>query len=174
MIKIKKATAYFLRSLLYLFLIVSIFIAITSKIPVFGLSSFVVASGSMAPALPTGGIVFIRPGLTYDVGDIISFKNPSGMTVTHRLVAKQVGIPENNYQVAGDANPQPDSVLVPHSEILGKSVFYLPYFGRLAGFIQSPTRFIGFLIVPALLFIVWQIYEIFQEYKKIIEKRFTA
>ena len=169
-----KSIKFVIQASLFLTLSLVVFTAITSKIPVFGLSSFVVASGSMAPALPTGGIVFIRPGLTYDVGDIISFKNSSGMTVTHRLVGKDIRTPQNNYRVAGDANPQPDSVLVPHSEILGKSVFYLPYFGRLAGFIQSPTSFIGFLIVPALLFIVWQIYEIFQEYRKIIEKRFTA
>ena len=90
-----------LQSVVFLFLFLSVFIVVTSKTNLLaGIKSFVVLTGSMEPALPAGSVVFIRPSDSYRTGDVISFKNSSGMTVTHRIVASSNGF----IRTAGDAN----------------------------------------------------------------------
>ena len=161
----------FLQSVVFLFLFLSVFIVVTSKTNLLaGIKSFVVLTGSMEPALPAGSVVFIRPSDNYRTGDVISFKNSSGMTVTHRIVASSNGY----IRTAGDANNTPDSELLVPADILGKAGFSLPLFGRLAIFTKSPAGFIGMLVVPALFFIAWQIFEIIREVQKLTEKRILS
>ena len=156
-----------LNSLLVFILVVVLFTALTSKIPILGIRSFVVSSGSMQPALPVGSVLFIRPALIYSVGDIISFKNSSGSVVTHRIVGKSIQTPENIYRVAGDANPQPDSALISQSEIICRSFSHLPVLGRVAGFTQSRLGFLTLLLIPTFLFITRQTVEIICEIQKV-------
>ena len=145
-----------LNSLLVFILVVVLFTALTSKIPILGIRSFVVSSGSMQPALPVGSVLFIRPALIYSVG-----------VVTHRIVGKSIQTPENIYRVAGDANPQPDSALISQSEIIGRSFSHLPVLGRVAGFTQSRLGFLTLLLIPTFLFITRQTVEIICEIQKV-------
>src|SRR3989338_6822266 len=95
--------------LIFFILILSVFILITSKTAVLGgLRSFVVVSGSMQPEIYKGSVVFSFKLPTYKSGNIISYLNPAGLVVTHRIIEK-VSLPEGNFYLSkGDANNTPD------------------------------------------------------------------
>src|SRR3989344_261229 len=50
----------------------------------------IVKSGSMEPAITTGGIVVIRPSTVYKVGDVITFgpDTKTQIPTTHRIVSE--------------------------------------------------------------------------------------
>lgn len=169
-----RSTSFLFQSLLFLFLAIAVFVGISSRTSLAAVRSFVVLTGSMQPALPVGSVVFSTPSLSYEVGDIITFKNQAGQTVTHRLVAKSVSIPANIYKTAGDANSVPDGELITGSQILGKVVYTLPYLGHLASFLRTPVGFISLLVIPALAFIVWQIITIIKEVAESTQKQTLA
>ncbi len=125
---------------------------------------FIVSSGSMAPAVPTGSLVFTRPQHTYQVGDIVTFYTGSDQksTATHRIV----GLADGFIRTAGDANSQPDFGLTPVSRIIGKTAIYLPCLGYLAAFAKTPWGFILLVIIPATLIVYEEIKSFFSEIRK--------
>ncbi len=125
---------------------------------------FVVSSGSMTPAIPTGSIVVTVPQTHYRVGDVVTFYtgNDNKTTTTHRLVALGDGV----IRTAGDANSQPDPALTPASQIIGRVYSSLPFVGYLAGFAQTPRGFILLVIVPATIIVYEELRGMFAEFKK--------
>lgn len=97
-----------------------------------GIKPYVVLSGSMEPAIPTGSVAFID---TYDtevsVGDIVTYKLPSvkgGETlVTHRIIREEDG----NWITKGDANEVEDLSPVSQEQIVGSYRFLIPVAGYL-------------------------------------------
>ncbi len=168
--RILKIIKYFLEVLLLGILALVIGIAVTSKTSIAGIRSFVVLSGSMEPALPTGSIVLAHSQSSYSLGDVISFTNSSGQTVTHRIVSN--GAPD--FRVAGDANSFPDAQLVNPSQIIGKAVFHLPYLGYLAGVLHTRLGFLLATVIPAMLFVVVQLWQIKNEIVRDTEKKLIA
>lgn len=135
------------------------------------MQSFVVLSGSMAPKFPTGSIVYSKAISSYNINDVITFKNDSGQIVTHRITKI---LKENSnvvYQTKGDANKIVDSTLVPQKNILGKIVFFVPYVGYLIDILKTPLGISLFIILPATMFIVYEIWNIKKEIEKQAEKR---
>lgn len=153
-----------------LFLIV--FILITSRTSIIpDIQSMVVLSGSMEPSIKTGSIVFVQKDAFYQVGDAIAFKNQSNVTITHRIIEK-IQKPEGiYYKVKGDANNAPDLELIPKGAIIGKTIFSLPFLGRLTVFLKTPLGFISLIIIPALIFIAFEVFNIKKELEKEIEKK---
>ena len=143
-----------------------VFIFVTSKLSPFGLRSIVVLTGSMEPNLPTGSIVLIKKDYGYFEGDVISFKNKSGVVVTHRVVEKIAKPDGFFFRVKGDANKSPDSDVVSESSIVGKKVFYIPYIGYISGLTKTPLGFGVFIGFPALVLIILEIINIKNEYRK--------
>lgn len=90
----------------------------------------VVASGSMAPTLSVGDIVFVHVegGENIEVGDIVAYAMEGRQVVVHRVVSVEPG----GVRTKGDANPDPDPFLVDYREILGKAVFVIPRLGYIA------------------------------------------
>ena len=79
----------------------------------------VVLSGSMEPAIPTGGIVFTDTRQTAPcTGDIITYRLGE-TTVTHRVVRTEKG----SYITRGDANDGEDASPVAPSQVVGTVVF---------------------------------------------------
>lgn len=160
-------TKYFFNSLIFIFLCLTIFVAFTSKLSLFGFKSYIVLSGSMEPALPIGSIVLIHPSSAYTLGDIIAFTNKSRLTTTHRIVA----VSSSSFKVAGDANDSPDADLVSSGQIIGKAVFHLPLLGYLANSLHTPLGFILFLGLPTLIFITAELWHIKLEIEQITERK---
>lgn len=80
---------------------------------------FTITSTSMNPTLVAGQIVIIKKCDSYNLDDIITFKNgETGGTTTHRIV-KVYG---NSYETKGDSNNYTDSTLATNENILGKVV----------------------------------------------------
>ncbi len=120
-----------------------------------GLHLWVVISGSMAPAIKPGSLVVAVPCQQYQIGEIVSYRNPRGEIVTHRLIQEEKG----KFITRGDANNVADAPIAKQS-VLGKAVFVIPIVGywffnfhRLI--FSFPLIFGGFL----LLFILWVLWE---------------
>jgi len=146
--------------LLALLLLLSVF-----RLPFFPLESRSVLTGSMAPAIPTGSVVFIYPQASYGEGDIITFR-PAGsavaLPITHRIVAVlPQGDGTTHFVTMGDANQAEDAETVSHSDIYGKVIFHIPWLGLLLDFVRTPLGFALLIIVPALLVV-------YDESKKIV------
>ena len=151
----------------------SVFTLLTSKTDLIqGYSSFVVVSGSMQPTLKVGSIVLTAKSPTYQIGDVVAFENSIKQVVTHRIVDKASISEGNFYELKGDANNTADNDPVSEKSIIGKSVFAVPYIGKLVQMLKTPRGFIGFVIAPAALFIIWELWNIKKELEKEIEKKY--
>lgn len=89
----------------------------------FGGRWFDVLTPSMGQALPVGALVVTLPAGPQDlrVGDVIAFSRsaqPNAIPVTHRIV----DILPDGVRTKGDANPYPDSKMVPFDNIIGRGV----------------------------------------------------
>ena len=160
-----------LQTFLFIILPFVVFTLITSKTPIAGIQSFIVLSGSMSPKFPTGSIVYAKSADTYNSNDVITFKNNSGQIVTHRITKI---ITDNNtvkYQTKGDANENADKTFVSAKDVLGKIVFFVPYIGYLVGFLKTPLGISAFIILPATMFIIFEIWNIKKEIEKGIERK---
>ncbi len=97
-----------------------------------GIKPYVVLSGSMEPAIPTGSVVFVDIHDTdVSVGDIVTYKLPSvnggEILVTHRIIQEEDG----NWITKGDANDVEDLSQVTQEQIVGSYCFLIPMVGYL-------------------------------------------
>lgn len=122
-----------------------------------------VLSGSMEPALPVGGVVFIKPVEPADIGpgDIIAYRSGE-LLITHRIV-DVIDEGELSFITKGDANESPDLSPVPAASVVGKVIFDVPYLGYLAAFVKTPLGFLLAIVLPGLAIIglelknLWQV-----------------
>lgn len=143
---------------------------ITSKVSLGGFQSFVVLTGSMSPLIPQGSVVYTFKQDGYKKGDIITFEQ-NGVTVTHRIVEK---ITENNttlYETRGDANNATDSEPVPSKDVVGKVELFVPVVGKLIMFLKTLPGFFTLIILPALIFVGFELFNIKKEIEKNVEKK---
>ena len=129
---------------------------------------FVVQSGSMEPAINTGGVVLVKPAEEYRIGDIITFGKVSRTKVptTHRIhdIRIQDGVPI--YTTKGDANEDPDSGEIRDRDIIGRVVLDVPYVGYAVATARKPYGFVALIVVPAAIIIFDQSKKIFLEVKR--------
>lgn len=143
---------------------------IASKFNIGGLKFLVVKSGSMEPVIKTGSFITVKKSPSYEIGNIINFKNPTNLTetTTHRI--SNITINETNqtvYTTKGDANNAPDNKTITTDNINGKVVFTLPYLGYLVAFTQTGLGIVLLIIIPATIIV----YEEFLNIKKEISDR---
>jgi len=110
-----------------------------------------VITGSMVPAIDIGDII-ITSDTHIDnlkIGDIITFRIPGNILVTHRISdIKEDG----SFVTKGDANPEEDTgILVNESNIIGKCIFKIPDGARVIGFFKWASGIFLFLLV----FLFW-------------------
>lgn len=165
-----------------------VFTLITSKSPIlFGIKSYVVLTGSMEPTIPVGSIIYTLKTPEYKKGDVIAFEN-GGITVTHRiagmkneagqnislLVSPLEGIKKDQpifYQTKGDANKKEDSKLVSQKNVSGQVLTYLPYIGKLIFFLKTIPGFLLLIVLPTLVFVGSELWNIKKEIVKETEKK---
>ncbi len=121
-----------------------------------GYKPFVVLSGSMEPHIKTGAVAYSNTRAKVDdikVGDVIVFKAGEEY-VTHRVI----GINDDNtFTTKGDANLTEDIAPVKFENFKGKTVFAIPYLGKLLKLVQ--TRIGVFILVTAVgLYIVYAVF----------------
>jgi signal peptidase len=116
--------------------------------------ALVVRSGSMAPTIPTGSVVFYHrvPADQVKVGDVIVFSEPDrpDRQVTHRV--QQINnAPTGRYFVTkGDANGAADAWRIPALGTGWVASFHLPAVGFAIAYLQSPLARLLLLLIPAL------------------------
>ena len=94
---------------------------------IFGITPYVVLSGSMETAIETGSLCFVNKNVKYEdikKNDVVAYRTDKGVLVTHRVVR----IDENGFVTKGDSNPSQDGYLKKESYI-GKNVFSIPKVG---------------------------------------------
>ena len=156
---------------LYSLFVLAVLVLFTSKTSLFGIRSFVVVSGSMEPAINLGSVVFTKAETDYQRGDIVSFSNKAGQTVTHRIMEIKTSPAGQSFILKGDANNTVDGEEVKKREVIGKVFLTIPYLGRLVAFLRTLPGFLFLIIIPSIVFIGWEIINIKREMEKEIEKK---
>ena len=131
-----------------------------------GFHRYVIVSGSMEPAIPTGSVVYDKdiPVEDLAVGDVITFVPPPeyGLTtpVTHRIVEitdapkdqKEKAAAGRMFRTKGDANETPDPwLMVLKQPTQDKVEHHLPYLGYVYMWLSKRWVQIVIIGLPALL-----------------------
>lgn len=131
---------------------------------------FTVMSGSMAPAIRAGSLIFVKPLADYNIGDVITrrTKDPK-ITITHRIVSKeeinspQFGPPRLGeageaggkiaFETKGDANDSADGEKFTVEGIVGKVFLSVPLLGYPVSYAKTMPGIILLIIIPAVIII---------------------
>lgn len=171
--KFNKTLSWITSILIYGFLIVMIFMVVSTKIAggtpkIFGYELMTVLSGSMEPGIKTGSIIAVKPvedASKYKKGDIITFKaaDDSKKLITHRIMDVQKADSTIQYITKGDNNQTKDPSPVTLGNVVAEySGFTIPYVGRIMSFIQSKIGAIILLVVPGVLMVLWSLFSIWR------------
>lgn len=127
----------------------------------FGFRSATVMSGSMTPTLEMGDIVIERPiaPAAARVGDVITFSDPNDKDrlITHRVRSMSVTGDEYTFETKGDANNTTEEWHIGADGTIGRVALSVPKVGFLLGSGRGPWVRISFVLLPAL---VWAVYEL--------------
>jgi signal peptidase len=132
---------------------------------VVGYTPLSVLTDSMSPTFNSGDLIFIKKcdPSTLQVGDIITFHtiiNNEFTLNTHRIheITDNGGV--RSYTTMGDNNAVPDTHIIADGDIVGKYVGKLGGFGRVMDFLSSSTGFLCVIVLPMLLFFIYQVYHL--------------
>ena len=132
----------------------------------FGYTPLTVQSDSMAPTFRSGDLIFIRTcdPSTLKEGDIICFHtiidNEYALN-THRIQSIETVGDARSYTTIGDNNNGiADQHVISDGDIVGKYVGKLPGVGRVMDFLSSSLGFLVVIVLPMLLFFIYQIYHL--------------
>lgn len=120
-----------------------------------GYTPYVVLSGSMEPAYPTGSLIYVKKAApeAVQVGDPITFKMSGGMTATHRVV--EIDAANRQFTTKGDANNTADGSPVPYENLIGIPTLCLPWLGYLSAFLSRPPgMYLGWTTLGAVLLLM--------------------
>ena len=101
-----------------------------------GYDIYNVVSASMAPAIPVGSLIIVKPVDAVDVqeGDVIAFYSENTV-ITHRVTANNAL--EGEITTKGDANEQEDMRKVRYGQVIGKVSMHVPHLGTLGAVLTS-------------------------------------
>lgn len=130
-----------------------------------GFSPLVVKTDSMSPTFNADDLILIHTTdpATLEVGDIVTFHtiiNNEYALNTHRIadIAENNGV--RSYTTKGDNNAIADQHIIADGDIVGKYVTRVPGVGRLINFLSSSVGFLVVIVLPMLLFFVYQVYHL--------------
>ncbi len=89
-----------------------------------------IVSGSMAPEIPVGSLICVKPvqADTVKEGDVIAFQSEDSV-IAHRVTKNKVV--EGKFTTKGDANEKEDMNDVPYHALIGEVSFHCPFLGDL-------------------------------------------
>ena len=133
---------------------------------IFGYTPLTVQSDSMVPTFAAGDLIFIKKcdPATLEEGDIICFHtiidNDYALN-THRIKSIESVGDARSYTTIGDNNNGiTDQHVISDGDIVGKYVGHLAGFGKVMDFLSSSTGFLIVIILPMMLFFIYQIYHL--------------
>lgn len=133
---------------------------------IFGYTPLTVRSDSMVPTFAAGDLIFIKKcdPATLEEGDIICFHtiidNEYALN-THRIESIESVGDARSYTTIGDNNNGiTDQHVISDGDIVGKYVGHLAGFGKVMDFLSSSTGFLIVIILPMMLFFIYQIYHL--------------
>ena len=133
---------------------------------IFGYTPLTVQSDSMVPTFAAGDLIFIKKcdPATLEEGDIICFHtiidNEYALN-THRIKSIESVGDARSYTTIGDNNNGiTDQHVISDGDIVGKYVGHLTGFGKVMDFLSSSTGFLIVIILPMMLFFIYQIYHL--------------
>ena len=118
---------------------------------IIGIEPSVVQSGSMEPQIETGSVCFINKLTKYEdikENDVIAFKLPTGVGVTHRVIK----ITNDGFKTKGDNNDTEDLMIITKDNYIGKNIFSIPKVGYAVKQVQT-TR--GKIILGTIILVVF-------------------
>ena len=140
-----------------------------------GYSPLTVLTDSMKPEFSKGDMIIVQKCNTdkLEVGDIISFysiiENEYALN-THRIIEIKDDNELKTYVTKGDANPIEDSHMIADGDIVGKHVATIRGMGKVMSFMSSSTGFLILIVLPMLVFLIYQVYNLITvaiKYKKV-------
>lgn len=136
----------------------------------------IVQSGSMEPDIKTGSVVVIKPSDNYAVGDVVTFGKDTKKDIptTHRIVGSRAESGIILFTTKGDANEDNDTNEIRQSDIHGKVLFNVPFFGYIIDLARKPLGFAVLIILPAFIVIFDEATKIFKEISRLRRKTATA
>lgn len=157
--------------LLFILLPVAIFSVVISKVPISGIRSFVIVSGSMAPALPVGTLIYVQQQPAYAIGDVITFTT-NDTSVTHRVVQIEGSGGSSMYTTKGDANNTVDVHTTSARDVIGKEIIAIPKTGYVISFLNTFMGILTLVLLPGILLIILELHAIRRELAKEMEKKY--
>ena len=161
----KKKISALVTTLLIFISVVSLGIVYMPRI--MGYSVYSIESGSMAPTIPKGSLVYVKPYTQFEdyyVGDIVTFSDLTREKFfTHRIVGTDESA--KAFTTKGDANADVDPSPAESIYAVGKVQFSIPFLGYAASILRKKTV----KIAVAVIYIAWIAIEaelIFAERKK--------
>ena len=125
------------------------------------ISAYIIVSRSMVPTINVNDAIIVSR-TNYDnlsIGDVITFSSEdesySGLTVTHRIVGKQLlNNGELVYRTKGDNNNQEDRSVVKKENIYGKVIIKIPKLGHIQNFLSKPIGFFTCILIPVVIVLI--------------------
>lgn len=115
---------------------------------IFGISSFIVTSGSMEPAIHTGAVAYVNmKDKDFEPGDVVVYETSDGTGVLHRIDSYDPD--EKLFYMKGDANDVVDANPVSRDQIKGVFLFSIPHLGIMLAQMQMAQIQIGPLSLNA-------------------------
>ncbi|MDY0410157.1 signal peptidase I [Virgibacillus soli] len=124
-----------------------------------GYKPLTILSNSMKPAFQVGDIVIIHKDKEPQVNEVVTFKHPEGILVTHRVVDSEIVNGMEVYSTKGDNNHIADDLLISKEQIVGVVQFVIPKVGYVANFMSGPVGFSLFVLAPLLILANIQIFK---------------
>lgn len=170
---VKKAASIVISVVMWIIILVAALFAFTtlatkddgSVSSLAGFTPLTVQSESMAPTFDQDDLIIIKQCdlSTLEVGDIVTFHaiidNQYALN-THRIISINEVNGLNSYTTKGDNNELADQHVIADGDIVGKYVGKIPYMGKVIGFLSSTWGFLVVIVLPMLLFFIYQVYHL--------------
>ena len=117
-----------------------------------GYQSYVIYGSSMEPTIKVGSLILAQPVDVekLQVGDIIAYRSPNAVTVTHRIIAIRDEDGQRYFKTKGDASTSVDPAEVSLEGGVHRLAYKLPYLGYLVDFANSTLGIVVLLVLPAI------------------------
>ena len=170
---VKKAAGIVLSVVMWIIILVAALYAFTtlatredgSVSNIAGFTPLTVQSDSMSPTFNSGDLIVIKKCDTskLEVGDIVTFHtiidNEYALN-THRIESIDELNGMRSFTTKGDNNDVADTHVISDGDIVGKYEFALPGLGKVMDFLSSSTGFLVVIVLPMLLFFIYQVYHL--------------
>jgi signal peptidase I len=126
---------------------------------IMGYKPLTILSNSMQPTFDAGDIILVNVDVKPKEGDVITYKHPDGVLVTHRAVRTFEKDGTTFFETKGDNNQQVDDVIISRENIVGVQKKIIPNLGYAAQFLTGPIGFFIFIAMPLLAVIIIEIFQ---------------